>query len=59
MLAVGGEVGLVLPYFLPEYEYDSDCDAGNTFGDQHSVYGVAFAPGETDGPVLATAHRTQ
>jgi WD40 repeat protein len=57
MLAVGGTVGLVLPYVIADNSYDTECDAGDHFGRQDPVYALAFAPGTTNPPVLATASR--
>jgi WD40 repeat protein len=57
MLAVGGDIGLVLPYLVARDNYDSECDAGDQFSYQDPAYAVAFAPGTRGDPVLATASR--
>jgi WD40 repeat protein len=54
VLAVGGHIGLVLPYVVPAFEYNTEYDAGFHITQQIPVYQMVFAPHRVKNPVLAT-----
>src|SRR5262249_32085028 len=54
-LAVGGDIGLVLPFQLAKANYNSEFHPGERFGAQEPVYDIAYAPLWKERPVLATA----